>query len=186
MLSIAQATAELSQKTGHSPTIAELATHLEISEDEVIEGLEGAQAYSTSSLDAPLGDDAQWQLLAHLGLAARGLHEPAALRALLALLNAPARLHSALGRGNARQIDAIREVERSLVTRVHRGVPLRTLRSHVVLDDAAFPSSGHAFLFTALLDQLFAGAAPFLTASELHAVLHPSAAEHRWPPRLAL
>lgn len=135
---------------------------------------------------APLGDEAQWQLLAHLGLAARGLHEPAALRALLALLNAPARLHSALGRGNARQIDAIREVERSLVTRVHRGVPLRTLRSHVVLDDAAFPSSGHAFLFTALLDQLFAGAAPFLTASELHAVLHPSAAEHRWPPRLAL
>ncbi len=63
-ISIAQATAELSQKTGHSPTIAELATHLEISEDEVIEGLEGAQAYSTSSLDAPLGDDAEAPMLA--------------------------------------------------------------------------------------------------------------------------
>ncbi len=63
-ISIAQATAELSQKTGHSPTIAELAAHLEISEDEVIEGLEGAQAYSTSSLDAPLGDDAEAPMLA--------------------------------------------------------------------------------------------------------------------------
>ena len=30
--------------------------HLGISEDEVIEGLEGAQAYSTHSLDAQLGD----------------------------------------------------------------------------------------------------------------------------------
>ena len=63
-ISIAQATAELSQKTGHSPTIAELAAHLEISEDEVIEGLEGAQAYSTSSLDAPLGDDDEAPMLA--------------------------------------------------------------------------------------------------------------------------
>ncbi len=63
-ISIAQATAELSQKTGHSPTIAELADHLGITEDEVIEGLEGAQAYSTSSLDAPLGDDDEAPMLA--------------------------------------------------------------------------------------------------------------------------
>lgn len=139
----------------------------------------------TPPIRAPLADDAQWHLLAHLGLAARGLHDPAALRALLALHNAPARLHTATGRSNARQIDAVRGVERSLVTRVHRGAPLRTIRSQVALDEAAFASSGHAFLFTALLDQLFAGAAPFLTASELHAVLHPSAAELHWPPRLA-
>lgn len=63
-ISIGQATAELSQKTGSSPTVAELAAHLGISEDEVIEGLEGAQAYSTSSLDAPMGDDADAPLLA--------------------------------------------------------------------------------------------------------------------------
>jgi RNA polymerase sigma-B factor len=56
-MSIGQATADLSQATGRSPTIAELAAHLGVSEDDVIEGLEGAQAYSTSSLDAPIGDD---------------------------------------------------------------------------------------------------------------------------------
>ena len=139
----------------------------------------------TPPVRAPLGDAAQWHLLAHLGLAARGLHEPAALRALLALHNAPARLQTPLGRNNARQIDAIRGIERTLVTRVHRGAPVRTVRSRVTLDEGAFASTGHAFLFSALLDQLFASAAPFLTASELHAVLHPSAAEHPWPPRLA-
>lgn len=139
----------------------------------------------TPPIRAPLGEHAQWHLLAHLGLAARGLHDPAALRSLLALHNAPARLHTATARNNARQIDAVRSIERSLVTRVHRGAALRTLRSRVVLDEAAFPSSGHAFLFSALLDALFAGAAPFLTASELHVALHPSAAEHTWPPRLA-
>jgi RNA polymerase sigma-B factor len=54
-ISIGQATAELSQRSGRSPTVAELAAHLGISEDEVIEGLEGALAYSTTSLDTPVG-----------------------------------------------------------------------------------------------------------------------------------
>jgi len=56
-MALGQATAELSQKSGRSPTVAELALHLGISEDEVIEGLEGAQAYSTTSLDAQVGGD---------------------------------------------------------------------------------------------------------------------------------
>jgi len=57
-LSLAKATSELSQKNGRAPTVAELATHLGISEEEVLEGLESANAYSAVSLDAPdTGDD---------------------------------------------------------------------------------------------------------------------------------
>jgi RNA polymerase sigma-B factor len=51
-IAIGRATAELSQTTGHSPTVAELARHLEVSEDEVLEGLESARVYATTSLDA--------------------------------------------------------------------------------------------------------------------------------------
>src|SRR3954466_8304047 len=51
-MQIAKATSELSQKNGRAPTVAELATHLGISEEEVLEGLESANAYSTLSLDA--------------------------------------------------------------------------------------------------------------------------------------
>jgi RNA polymerase sigma-B factor len=56
-ISLGRATAELSQKSGRAPTVAELAAHLGLSEDEVIEGLEGALAYSTTSLDAHVGGD---------------------------------------------------------------------------------------------------------------------------------
>jgi len=63
-LSIGSATAELSQSSGRTPTVAEIAAHLGISEDDVIEGLEGAQAYSTSSLDAPVGGDDDAPMLA--------------------------------------------------------------------------------------------------------------------------
>jgi RNA polymerase sigma-B factor len=56
-LALAKATGELSQANGRSPTVAELARHLELTEEEVLEGLESANAYSTVSLDAPDGGD---------------------------------------------------------------------------------------------------------------------------------
>ena len=56
-LALTKATSELSQKNGRSPTVAELALHLELSEEEVLEGLESANAYSAVSLDAPDGGD---------------------------------------------------------------------------------------------------------------------------------
>jgi RNA polymerase sigma-B factor len=57
-LQLTTATSELSQRNGRSPTVRELAGHLNLSEDEVLEGLESANAYSTLSLDAPEQDDA--------------------------------------------------------------------------------------------------------------------------------
>ncbi len=56
-LSLTSATAELSQRHGRSPTVHELAEKLGISEEEVLEGLESANAYSTLSLDVPDTDD---------------------------------------------------------------------------------------------------------------------------------
>jgi RNA polymerase sigma-B factor len=57
-LSLTKATADLSQRNGRAPTVAELAAHLELSEDEVLEGLESANAYAAVSLDAPdIADD---------------------------------------------------------------------------------------------------------------------------------
>jgi RNA polymerase sigma-B factor len=56
-LSLTKATGELAQKNGRSPTVAELAAHLQLTEEEILEGLESANAYSAVSLDAPDGGD---------------------------------------------------------------------------------------------------------------------------------
>jgi RNA polymerase sigma-B factor len=56
-LSLTKATSELSQKNGRSPTVAELAAHLQMTDEEILEGLESANAYSAVSLDAPDGGD---------------------------------------------------------------------------------------------------------------------------------
>jgi RNA polymerase sigma-B factor len=55
-LAITRATEELSQDLGRAPTVKELATRLEVGEDDILEGLESAQAYSAMSLDGAGGD----------------------------------------------------------------------------------------------------------------------------------
>ncbi|MGH8868895.1 MAG: RNA polymerase sigma factor SigF [Actinomycetes bacterium] len=63
-LTLSTAASELSQRNGRAPTVNELAEHLKISMDEVLEGLESANAYSAVSLDAPEGGDEDAQSVA--------------------------------------------------------------------------------------------------------------------------
>jgi RNA polymerase sigma-B factor len=56
-LSLTKAIGDLAQREGRAPTVSELAAHLQRSEEEVLEGLESANAYSTVSLDAPDSGD---------------------------------------------------------------------------------------------------------------------------------
>jgi RNA polymerase sigma-B factor len=89
-LSISTATAELTQQQGRSPTVAELAGHLGVGEEDVLEGLESANAYSTLSLDAPeLGESDGPAVIDSLGTedeALQGVEYRESLKPLLAQL----------------------------------------------------------------------------------------------------
>jgi RNA polymerase sigma-B factor len=55
---ITDAQQKLGSRTGRMPTIDEIAQYLEISQEEVLDGLQTAEAYGAISLDAPMaGDD---------------------------------------------------------------------------------------------------------------------------------
>lgn len=56
-LSTSRATEELVQQLGRAPRPSEIAAHMGVSVDEVIEGLTARAAYSTDSIDAPMGGD---------------------------------------------------------------------------------------------------------------------------------
>ena len=55
-MAINRAQAELTQTLNRSPTVADIADHLGVSEEAVLEGLEGGRAYRAVSLSTPLGD----------------------------------------------------------------------------------------------------------------------------------
>jgi RNA polymerase sigma-B factor len=61
-IAITAASNLLGQTLGRSPTVADVAAHLGITEEEVLEGLEGARAYSATSLSTPFGANGDQEL----------------------------------------------------------------------------------------------------------------------------
>ncbi|CAL9508421.1 RNA polymerase sigma factor FliA [Streptomyces sp. enrichment culture] len=73
-LDLAKAGDELAQQLDRSPTVAELAERLGISNEEVVEGMAAANAYTASSLDAqPEEDDTEGTLADRIGYEDHGL-----------------------------------------------------------------------------------------------------------------
>jgi RNA polymerase sigma-B factor len=51
----------LSQRLGRSPTVQEMASHLGVTEEEILEAVEAAQVYRTGSLSTPVGSEGDGQ-----------------------------------------------------------------------------------------------------------------------------
>ncbi|MEU7840106.1 RNA polymerase sigma factor SigF [Micromonospora sp. NPDC049114] len=66
-LSISAANSTLTHTLGRSPTVADIASYLDVSEETVLEGLEGARAYRATSLSTPTGIDGSMELGDTLG-----------------------------------------------------------------------------------------------------------------------
>jgi RNA polymerase sigma-B factor len=90
-LELAGATDTLAQRLGRAPTIAELAVHLDTSEDQILEAIEAAKVYRPGSLSAPLGGEGDGLLVDQLGSPDHGfdlVEYRETLRPLLAALPA--------------------------------------------------------------------------------------------------
>ncbi|WP_037575692.1 RNA polymerase sigma factor SigF [Phaeacidiphilus oryzae] len=74
-LDLAKATDRLQQQLDRSPTVAELAAHLGLEEQEVVEGMAASNAYTASSLDAAgtEEDDVESSLADRIGVEDEGL-----------------------------------------------------------------------------------------------------------------
>ncbi len=66
-LAITGANNTLTHSLGRPPTVADIAAYLKVSEEEVLEGLEGARAYNASSLSTPVSADGNTELGDTLG-----------------------------------------------------------------------------------------------------------------------
>jgi RNA polymerase sigma-B factor len=85
-LKLCKAVDELPQRLGRSPTLAELAAHLEVTEEEALEALEVAGTRVDCSLDAPLAEDGSLADLVAAPTAHEELEDLLVLPGLLARL----------------------------------------------------------------------------------------------------
>ncbi|WP_432977926.1 RNA polymerase sigma factor SigF [Dactylosporangium sp. CA-233914] len=114
-LELGRISAGLAQELGRSPTVADLAARLGVTEEEVIEGLESGHAYRVLSINAPAGGpEAGAEIADLLGGADRALEEVddrQALRPLIARL--PAREQHIIAMrffGNLTQVQIARQL----------------------------------------------------------------------------
>ena len=66
-LAITGANTALTHSLGRSPTVADIAAYLDVTEEEVLEGLEGARAYNATSLSSPVSANSATELGETLG-----------------------------------------------------------------------------------------------------------------------
>jgi RNA polymerase sigma-B factor len=66
-MAITEANTTLGHTLGRSPTVADISVYLRVTEEEVLEGLEGARAYNATSLSTPVGADGDRELGDTLG-----------------------------------------------------------------------------------------------------------------------
>ncbi len=124
-----------------------------------------------------------WRLAAHIGLSRRGLHDAANLRRLLEAYNFAARFSPRLGRLNTLWISAIREVQVTKRVRVYRGAPVTGTKTVIILDGANLSSSGEAFVFGEILNEVFARRVLINSFNQLEIMISPSGERCQWEPR---
>ncbi len=137
---LTSATSDLTQKLGRSPTIAELAAHLELTEEEILEGLESSNAYTAVSLEAtndPDGGQSIADTLGELDADMEHVEYRESLKPLLAAL--PARERTILtlrffGNQTQSQIAAQVGISQMHVSRLLART-LASLRDQLLTDD---------------------------------------------------
>jgi type VI secretion system protein ImpG len=137
----------------------------------------------TKPIRPPLGSELHWRLVSHLAANRAPLARLETLRALLELYNFPALVDQHSGRANQLRIEGIRAAEAHPARRVLEGAPVRGTRVSLELDEPHFASPGDAFLFGAVLDELFAAQVALNSFTEVDIRLQPSGREYAWPPR---
>ncbi|MFI5906120.1 SigB/SigF/SigG family RNA polymerase sigma factor [Dactylosporangium sp. NPDC051541] len=138
-LEISKVSGDLAQDLGRSPTVADLAARLSVSEEEIIEGLDCGQAYRALSLDAPAGEGSDpgaaglGDLLGDLDPDMQNVENREALRPLLAKLSEREQKIIAMrfhGNLTQSQIAAELGISQMHVSRL-LAAALRTLRSEL-------------------------------------------------------
>lgn len=114
----------------------------------------------TPSLPPPMQEGLQWQLISQMALHYRAMSKVESLRTMLKSYDFRAFYDRQAERTNKQLMEAIHSVKTDAVDRLHRGVPVRCLRTRLELWESKFGAKGiqgesSMFLFAAVLNGFF-------------------------------
>ncbi len=158
---------EIAQPTGSSPEFAKFRNIIRAS----------------PSYAPPLDMGLHWRLVSNMALNYVSLARVEALRVVLSAYDFPAMVDRKAERESRLRLEGLAEVRTEPIDLLHRGLPVRGLRTHLVLRESKFAGEGDMYLFASVLNEFLS---LFASINSFHQ-LEVNGAEHgevyRWPAK---
>jgi type VI secretion system protein ImpG len=138
---------------------------------------------TTSYVPAPIGRELAWRAVAHASMGLRSLTELEVLRALMEVYNFHSIIDRQSARANELRIAALREMRVRPAERLHRGAVVRGIGLDLLVDEDGFLGEGDIFLFSAILDKLFADYVSINSFSQVTVTTTTTNVKFAWPAR---
>ena len=138
---------------------------------------------TTPYVPAPIGRELGWRMVAQASMGLRSLAEVEVLRALMETHNFQALVDRQAARANELRIGAMKSVTVAPIERLFRGAPVRGISIDVKAEEDGFLGEGDLFLFSAVLDRLFADYVSLNSFSRLSMTGQNTQVKFQWPAR---
>nr|WP_298378830.1 type VI secretion system baseplate subunit TssF [uncultured Halomonas sp.] len=134
----------------------------------------------TPALRPTLDGSLLWTLISNLSLNYLSLLDRDALCSVLRAYDFRALIDRQAERASQLRLEGIVAIETHPIDRLHRGLPVRGLRSVVTLDQDAFGDEGSLYLFGSVLARFFSLYASINSFHELHVINHHNRERYTW------
>jgi len=139
----------------------------------------------TSSHAPPLTRDFLWKLISNMSLNYLSLANVDALKVILETYDLPRYYDQHAERVSKCLLNGLKSIRHEHVDRLHRGLPLRGLRTELTIDPQGYVGEGDLFVFASVLNEFFALYASLNSYHELR-VKSTQGEVYQWTPRMGL
>lgn len=140
---------------------------------------------ATSSFAPPLSRDFLWKLVSNMSLNYLSLADIKALKVILETYDLPRYYDQHAEKVSKRLLGGLISISHETVDRLHRGLPVRGLRTELTIDPKGYIGEGDMFVFASVLNEFFALYASLNSYHELH-VKSTQGEVYQWTPRMGL
>lgn len=140
---------------------------------------------ATPSYAPPLNRDFLWKLISNMSLNYLSLADVNALKVILETYDLPRYYDPHAEKVSKRLLGGLKSIRHQHVDRLHRGLPVRGLRTELTIDPQGYIGEGDVFVFASVLNEFFALYASLNSYHELR-VKSTQGEVYQWPPRMGL
>lgn len=140
---------------------------------------------ATQSFAPPINRDFLWKVISNMSLNYLSLANIDALKVILETYDLPRYYDQHAEQVSKQLLNGLKSISHKPVDRLFRGLPVRGLRTELVIDPEGYLGEGNLFLFASVLNEFFALYASLNSFHELH-VKGTQGEVYEWTPRMGL